>query len=585
LHRRSLHYRQAYLVIIAILGVIVVGCGSESAQPGSGPWHQGGTSKPPSGANALSDPLAILIASSTDLGLDGRGSISLDLGFRSGWPARESSLLNRMYAPPHLARSGGRASTPFLTGEGAVSLGPAIGQVLVVKRLLRRLGVAASWSAGANWVTATGPVRVIDRVFHVAVRRYRAPGLGGSRGVLYLASATDPSVPAALRPAISGAGRICTYTWIHATVAPTGGFSPAGILDAYDVAQLRAHGIDGAGQTVVFPEIDGVDRGAIADYAHLYHLPPFKLTIHGPTLKAGAEATMDVEVVHAIAPRARLVVYDFNGHVTNGGWTQESLRMINGSAGDVISSSVGGCDGTYNSTDAADFASAIDRADLMGESMFASSGDNGAFDCIQHGDTPGTGVLGVDMPAALPGVTAVGGTRLTVGANGAWHSETAWEGPIETAGGGGGVSRFFRQPPWQSAPGVSAAGALNPGRMRMVPDVSADADPVSGATIIFPEGVGQGGGTSQAAPIWAGITALIDQNLERTGHHKIGWMNPALYYLARTHPTFAPFHDVTVGTNLFYPATRGYDMATGLGTPDAWNLARDLVRYQAARGR
>jgi kumamolisin len=90
----------------------------------------------------------------------------------------------------------------------------------------------------------------------------------------------------------------------------------------------------------------------------------------------------------------------------------------------------------------------------------------------------------------------------------------------------------------------------------------------------------RGGGTSQAAPIWAGIAALIDEYLKKQGVHPIGFMNPALYALTATHQPYPPFHDVTVGGNLYYPATPGYDLATGLGTPDAWNLARDLVAYQ-----
>jgi kumamolisin len=356
------------------------------------------------------------------------------------------------------------------------------------------------------------------------------------------------------------------------------------MLAAYDVAPLRSLGMDGRGVTVVFPEIDGVDSAATSRFAQANRLPPFNIHFNGAGLKSGDEATMDVEVVHAIAPRAKLVVFNFNGQVTNAQWTSQTLSMIRASAGDVISSSVGSCDGGYNSTDAADFASVLNEADVLRESMFASAGDNGAFDCIGHGQTPGSAYLGVDMPAALPGVTGVGGTSVTASPSGSWQNETVWEGPIETAGTGGGISRFFTQPAWQVAPGVTAADQINTAHMRMVPDVSADADPGSGMNLIFPAGSGQGGGTSQAAPIWAAITALIDEYLRVHGHQPVGFMNPALYYLARTHPAYAPFHDVTVGSNLYYPAGPGYDMASGLGSPDAWNLARDLLRYQAGRG-
>jgi len=173
---------------------------------------------------------------------------------------------------------------------------------------------------------------------------------------------------------------------------------------------------------------------------------------------------------------------------------------------------------------------------------------------------------------------------LSMRVNGDWYREEGWEEPALTAGGGGGLSAYLPMPGWEKGPGVSEP-ALNPHQMLEVPDVSADADPSTGATIVNNSTWTQGGGTSQAAPIWAGITALIDQYLQRLGHQKMGWMNPALYYVARSHPAFPPFHDVTAGTNLFYAAGPGYDMATGLGTPNAWNLARDLAQYQAARGR
>jgi kumamolisin len=85
------------------------------------------------------------------------------------------------------------------------------------------------------------------------------------------------------------------------------------------------------------------------------------------------------------------------------------------------------------------------------------------------------------------------------------------------------------------------------------------------------------GGTSLATPVWAALTALIDQYLQSQGHQPVGFANPLLYRLARSSPPYPPYHDVTVGTNALYPAVPGYDMVTGLGTPDAWNLARDLA--------
>jgi kumamolisin len=80
-----------------------------------------------------------------------------------------------------------------------------------------------------------------------------------------------------------------------------------------------------------------------------------------------------------------------------------------------------------------------------------------------------------------------------------------------------------------------------------------------------------------SAPIWAGFTALIDQYLTSHGGHPVGFFNPLLYSLADGSPSYPAFHDIAVGGNDFYPAGPGYDMATGLGSPDVWNLARDLT--------
>jgi kumamolisin len=118
---------------------------------------------------------------------------------------------------------------------------------------------------------------------------------------------------------------------------------------------------------------------------------------------------------------------------------------------------------------------------------------------------------------------------------------------------------------------------------REVPDVSAIADPATSGEYVIDGGLTVEGGTSQAAPIWAGIMALADEYLQRHGARRVGFANPALYALARGTWPYPAFNDVTTGANLLYPATPGYDMASGLGTPNAWNLARDLLAYSRGR--
>jgi len=116
------------------------------------------------------------------------------------------------------------------------------------------------------------------------------------------------------------------------------------------------------------------------------------------------------------------------------------------------------------------------------------------------------------------------------------------------------------------------------------PDVSAVADPTTGMALRADGSWTAGGGTSLAAPIWAGLTALINQYLKQQGLKGVGFLNPALYALGSSQQANQFFHDITVGSNLVYPATRGYDLATGLGTPIAANLAQGLAAYQKGGG-
>jgi kumamolisin len=302
---------------------------------------------------------------------------------------------------------------------------------------------------------------------------------------------------------------------------------------------------------------------------------------------------MDLEVVHAIAPGARLVLYNQDQAALAHAATSDHAfldalvsfqdRIVSENPRGVISESIGACETGLGSTGAQAYEGVFAKADELGEAVFAASGDSGAFGCLasMQGGTPSWNTaLGVSLPAAIPGITAVGGTRLSVRTDGSWYDETAWIDPTSTAGTGGGLSAYFPRPGWQNAPGTATGASASPDRA--VPDVSADADPASGAALVLGGHAQQGGGTSQAAPIWAGITVLVNQYLQRQGLGPVGFMNPALYRLAATRQPYAPFHDVTRGSNLVNPAGPGYDLATGLGSPDVWNLARDLAAYEKA---
>ena len=298
------------------------------------------------------------------------------------------------------------------------------------------------------------------------------------------------------------------------------------------------------------------------------------------------ESTLDIETVDEIAPRARIVYVNLTANAFNASSEAASFIEAFDAAernwpGAIWSLSLGWCESdtsVWNATDLRAMNAAVTSAEAAGTTVFAASGDVGGLDCTPPNDAgkpPRSSWQGVSVPASLPAVTGTGGTTLSSTANGAYVGETAWSMPLLSQGSGGGVSTAFPRPSWQT--GLGTGGQVDLGNHREVPDVSADADPYTGTAIMEGGRAEQGGGTSLASPIWAGFTVLVDQYLESQGHGAVGFFNPTLYSLAERSLPYPPFHDVTVGGNDFYQATPGYDMVTGLGSPDVWNMARDLA--------
>ena len=443
-------------------------------------------------------------------------------------------------------------------------------------------GLATTWHTGHRWLTVAGPARHLERVFDIDVHQYRSRD-----GVRFAASMRDPIVPTELRSIVAGTGHVSTYAAAAGPSVPAGGLRAVDMLNAYDMKPLRDLGLDGSGETVVFFEgfpIGGYKQADLDVFAKREHLPPFVVTQRTPltgTPPSAVEAQMDLEIVHAIAPGAKLVVYTMKEPASADDLLALQDRMVSENPGAIAVIEWSTFEDSVTKAQADAWASVYDRADQLGETVLVPSFDDGAFGGLNSdwGAVPSESYLSQWLPTTMPGVTSVGGTRISVRRDGTWYNETVWEDPAGTAGSGGGLARYIPMPTWQKAPGT--ANRFSNG-MREVPDISADADPVSGASIFLSEfgGWTTGGGTSQSGPILAGAVALINQYLKRNGLKPVGFLNPALYSLATGHPAYPPFHDITVGTNLYYPATPGYDLATGLGTPDVWNLARDLESLQ-----
>ncbi len=169
--------------------------------------------------------------------------------------------------------------------------------------------------------------------------------------------------------------------------------------------------------------------------------------------------------------------------------------------------------------------SALKLAALRGITVFVASGDSGSYDC-QRSDFADHR-LSVDFPAASPQAVAVGGTLLSVGADGSYAGEAGWEAPLSNAGGGGGVNRLDPAPSWQAAAGVG-------GGHRGVPDVTAAASPDSGWVTRDYGKWDTAGGTSAAAPFWAASMLLAEQYAAKHGVTRRCFLAPILYRLATT---------------------------------------------------
>ena len=350
-------------------------------------------------------------------------------------------------------------------------------------------------------------------------------------------------------------------------------------------------------------------RQDMAGYDEMFHLPAARMRVvttlagaSSPWL-AFAEEVLDVELVHALAPDATLVILLLPSTSLDN--TPDAVAAavadlrLGPSLGSVMSISAAGQIGgehCVSHAQAGRVNGALQAAVDRGMTVVAASGDMGAaaYQCDVHsaltGTVPVAPVKGVSLLASDPLVLGAGGTSLTAShATGAWISETAWglaSGNPGNRGGsfqasGGGFSQLFARPAYQvGLPGIGAA--------RGVPDVSADGSDRPGVAVVFSNGtqdtVQSHGGTSASAPIWAALIALADQY---AGRH-LGFINPAIYQIARGPHYQQAFHDITTGNNTVvfppttitgYQAGPGWDPVTGWGSPNAQVLVPLLASH------
>lgn len=479
-----------------------------------------------------------------------------------------------------------------------------------------------SVDASGQLVDAQMDVAAAERAFGVTLAPRRGP-----RDSRYLAPAATVRVPRPLRGLIGGVVGLDTapiaadtlpessgYAGPDPGATPSGcaagiaqgGFTPNEYLSAYQYAPLQQQGLLGQGERVALIEIDGFRPADLQTFASCfgYTLPPIRRTavgVSGP-LPAGGEATLDIEVLDAVAPRLRSIdVYE------TGSLAADVLRALAQPLQrarfkpQVISISLGLCESeALQSVGRAGIAAVetvLKVAAAAGVSVLGASGDTGSADCRQTGASPPAPLpaLAVNFPSSSPWVTSVGGTNFNLGPQNQIVSQTVWNdaGVLPGSAGGGGLSQLFPRPSWQSAVVASP--------WRAQPDVAMLADVSPGYAVYCSaqqncEGRGwlSFGGTSAATPLLAGGFALVDELLRHQDRNSLGLANPLLYRLGND-ATTAPqvFYDVTTGSNDIGPfiqadqqplgcctAQPGYDQASGWGGVNLNGLAQSALVAQ-----
>jgi kumamolisin len=472
-----------------------------------------------------------------------------------------------------LGRRPSEEREPLTREAFAQQFGADASDVARVEAFARDNGLAVvEASAARQSVVLAGTVARLSHAFGVSLAVYAHPDGGtfrGRQGPIY--------VPADLAGVVQGVfglddrpmarphlRRLSDLQAIQPlAAAPRASFSPIQIARLYDFPT----GVTGSGQCVGIIELGGGFRTAdLRTFFQQLGVPVPRVVAvsvdHARNRPAGpqsadGEVMLDIEVVGAVAPGARIAVYFAPN--TDQGFIDAITTAVHDTTNrpSVISISWGAPEVQWTPASMQAMDQAFQAAAAMGVTVYCAAGDNGANDFPPgQAQQPGEHA---DFPASSPHVVGCGGTSITV-ANSAITSEVVWNDPGDGATGGG-FSAVFQTPVWQTAV---------QGGKRGVPDVAGDASPLSGYAVRVDGENIVIGGTSAVAPLWAGLTALLNEKLGRP----LGFANPVLYGLGASS---GAFHDITQGNNNGFNAGPGWDPCTGLGRPDGARLLAALL--------
>jgi hypothetical protein len=545
------------IVITSLFGILFnISAAETLAQTSSDPIY---------GETSVRQSLATHLAAPNGLRSIGRvprnQSMDLTLTLKPRNPEQLKSVLQNLYDPasPNYRH--------FLTAEQFTQqFGPTEDDAAQVRAFALSHGLTVTNTSASRLVIhVSGSVEAVERTFGVKMQVYHHPTETRNFYAPDVEPSLDTNIP------VQGITGLSTQYLLHlashqqfvaSNVQTNEGSGQGGSFLASDLRNAYVPGVslDGSGQTIGIFAMGGYNlsdiQGYFSNQGKTLNVPIVNVLLDGMNGICGtscddSEAGLDIEMALSLAPNLSAVVF-YEGSTP--------LDILDQMATDNIARQLS-CSYVF-APDPASYEPVFQEFAAQGQSFFASSGDGGAF------SLPGcTGNCWNSLfPADDPWVTAVGGTVLTTSsAGGAWASESAW--PYS----GGGINDFgYPIADYQS----SLINASNEGSttLRNIPDVAAVATNVYAE---FNGDQGSAGGTSASSPIWASFMALVNQ---QANGQPIGFLNPSIYALAAEPGYSNDFHDIASGNNFnsfspnLFSAVSGYDLATGLGSPNGQNL-------------
>jgi kumamolisin len=465
--------------------------------------------------------------------------------------------------------SGDRSTGHLAREDFARQYGAESADIAAIKAFATSHGLSVvQEDAARRTVVLAGTVAQVEAAFGVRLQRFDHPrgSYRGRQGAIQLPQELDGVVEAVLgldnRPQAQTHFRMQAAAAKRKAAAPVA-FTPIQVATLYGYPQAT-----GEGQCVGIIELGGgfTQSDLQTYFASLKVATPTVTAVcvdkaqNAPTGDANGpdgEVMLDIEVIGAIAPQAKIAVYFAPN--TDAGFLDAITTAIHDTTNkpSIISISWGSAESTWTDQSMTAMDDAFQAAATLGVTICVASGDNGSGDGVTDGEDH------VDFPASSPYALACGGTSLKASKT-AITSEAVWNDGAEGGAGGGGVSGFFALPTYQANLQTTGADkATTALTMRGVPDVAGDADPETGYNVRIDGTDTVIGGTSAVAPLWSGLLARVNQLAGKS----VGFLQPVLYQNPQA------LRDITQGNNGDFYAASGWDACTGLGSPNGQDVA------------